>query len=186
MTMTTHNYDTDVSFDSPKGKSYEQRVGPGPYIGRCMPLERAPDGQYGPRLRWYWELYNTVQEDGKTKVIPAQLEVDGKTVYQWSELTSTKFGKNPKTGIIAGARKRAEALLNREIQDDDDPRAIAQEIVGKTAFLYLTSQQGNDGNMYLNMSAIEPYKKGMQAPIQRFEEESLTDDDDEPEDGLPF
>lgn len=185
MTMTTQNYDTDVTFDSPKGKSFEQRVGPGPYIARCMPLEKAPDGQYGPRLRWYWELYNTTQEDGKTKVVPAQHNVDG-SVYQWSELTSTKFGKNPKTGVIAGARKRAEALLNREIQDDDDPRAIAQEIVGKTAFIYLTSQQGNDGNMYLNMSAIEPYKKGMQAPIQRFDESPDAVGDDDADTELPF
>lgn len=184
MTMTTQNYDTDVSFDSPKGQSFELRVGPGPYIARCMPLERAPDGQYGPRLRWHWELYNTIQEDGKTKVIPAQLEVDGKTVYQWTELTSTKFGKNPKTGVVAGSRKRAEALLGREISDDDDPKAIAQEIVGKTAFIYLTTQQGNDGNMYLNMSAIEPYKKGMQAPIQRLDESP--EDDGDTDEELPF
>lgn len=182
--QTTHNF-TDVTFDSPKGKAYEQRVGPGPYIGKLERLERAPDGQYGANIYWYWGLYNTApDENGKSKVIPAQLNEDG-SVYEWREKTSTKFGRNPKSGVSAKARERAEALLKREIQDDDDPASIAREIIGNGAMLYLTTQQGSDGNMYLNMKAIEPYRPGMQAPVQRIDE-TPGEPEAEEEAALPF
>jgi hypothetical protein len=179
----------DVEFESPKQKSFELRVGPGPYIGKLSRLEKAPEGNFGPGMFWYWELWNTTEENGKQKMVAAQFNEDG-SVYEWRERTSLKFGKNPKNGQIAGARLRAEALLKRDIEDDEDVRAIMNEMLGKPAMLYLVTKQTEQG-LFLNAGTVEPYRKGMVAPIQRYEEaaaddelpfdgaEAASDDDDE-------
>lgn len=171
----------DVEFESPRQKAHELRVGPGPYIGKLSRLEKAPEGNFGPGMYLYWELWNTVDENGKQKMVAAQLNEDG-TVYEWRERTSLKFGKNPKTGVVAAARLRAEALLKRELQDDEietkeQIRAIMNEMLGKPAMLYLVTKQTDQG-MFLNAGTVEPYRKGMVAPIQRYEEV--------PDEELPF
>lgn len=166
----------DIEFESPKPKSYELRVGPGAYIGKLSRLEKAPEGNFGPGMFWYWQLWNTTEENGKQKMVAAQFNEDG-SVYEWRERTSLKFGKNPKNGQIAGARLRAEALLKRDIEDDEEIRVIMNEMLGKPAMLYLVAKQ-TDAGTFLNAGTVEPYRKGMVAPIQRFEEA--------PDDKLPF
>lgn len=172
----------DVEFESPKSKAFELRVGPGPYIGKLNRFEKAGEGNFGPGMYLYWELWNTTEENGKQKMVAAQFNEDG-SVYEWRERTSLKFGKNPKNGQIAAARLRAEALLKRELDDDeiDTPekiRAIMNEMLGKPAMLYLVTKQTEQG-LFLNAGTVEPYRRGMVAPIQRYEE-AATDED------LPF
>lgn len=189
MTQTTHTgpaptIPDDVQFESAKGKAFEQRIGPGLYIGQLTRIEKGPDGQYGANVYSYWALHNTVEKDGKQEVVPAQFNEDG-TVYEWRQKTTVKFGKNPKSGKTAALRQNAEALLKREIDDDEDTRAVLQECLGKAAMLHIKSEQGSDGNMYLGLGMIEPYRKGMVAPVQRFEpdtdgETTTTDDSDVP------
>lgn len=183
----------DIEFQSPQGKVFELRVGPGPYIGKFSRMTAAPPNQWNNQVYWFWELYNTIDEDGKQKVIAAQLNEDG-SIFEWRQKTSVRFGKNPKTGKMADARKNAEALLKRDVTDEEenDPRAVIQECLNKPAMLHLTLNHLDDGRSFLNLGMIEPYKKGMVAPVQRVEEaadpEALpfdgdtapTDDDEAP------
>ncbi len=149
------------------GGSGELHVKPQSYIGKCVEITDAPPGDYGDNMYWWWELYNT----GATAsdLICACFEADGKE-WRMRDMTSTKFGKNPKSGVTAKARQRVEALLKMEIDTDAEDfsvNGLLDQCIGKPAMLHIVEHNG-----YLNIQHVEPYRKGMLAPLQQIEDDA--------------
>ena len=154
----------DFEFHVPdSSQSFELPIGPGPYIVKLNRIEPAPKGEFGDNIYWFWEIYNTFDAEGKD-VRPASFNPDG-SVWCYRETTSVKFGANPKSGVKAKARERAEALLKREMEDGEVLKASA--LMGKPAMVHLVWKPSADGTrQYLNVALIEPYRVGMLAPVQ--------------------
>ncbi len=167
--MTIATEPTDIEFTVPTSSGdFELPCGAGTYIAKLNRIERAEDGQWGPRIYWYWELHNTV--DGPNDVRPVAFDTDGNP-WCFRESTSTKFGENPKTGLKAAARERAEALLKKTFAEGESMRS--SELVGKAAVLHLIWKTSQDqSRQYLNVAHIEPYRKGFLAPVQSTADES--------------
>lgn len=180
MTMTTEP--VDIEFKVPdSSEPFEQPCGPGTYIAKLNRIEKAKDGDFGPQIYWFWELYNTY--DNANDVRAVAFEKDGTTPWCFREPTSTKFGENPKSGVKAKARIRAEALLKKEFGEGESMRA--SELVGKPAILHLIWKTSQDQTkQYLNVAHIEPYRKGYLAPFQA-PEDAATDSADNGE-SIPF
>lgn len=160
-----------VQFANPKSGNFEMPLNPGPYIFKLAAIVDEGEGDFGQQLGWHWEAFNT----GVTanEINPAAFNADGST-FLFKERTSTKFGKNPKSGMVAKARSRAEALLKRTIDDDEDVSELPEQLIGKPAFVHLAYKTASDGrSQYLQIVHIEPYKKGMVAPLQ-----IISEDDD--------
>lgn len=163
MTMqTTHSFSAqsadDWDFINPSGAGRPEFLGPGMVIGKLAEIKRATDGQFGPQIDFWWELYYTGENYPKDPkdVVPAGYNADG-SVYRLRDRTSTKFGKGK---VVAKARERAEALLKREISDDEDMGAVKADLPGKVAFLYLVE---NDRG-YLDVKMVERYDPKRQVP----------------------
>lgn len=167
----------DIVFSVPdSSQSFELPIGPGMYIAKLNKIVAAPAGDFGPNIDWYWEIYNTYADANDVK--PASHNADG-SVWCFRERTSVKFGANPKSGVKAKARERAEALLKREFQDGEQMRG--SDLIGKPAILHLIWRTGSDGQrQYLSVAHIEPYRKGMLAPLQPSSDADLDGD------GAPF
>lgn len=166
-------------FESPRKSEVNLHFKPGVYLATLKRLEDGGEGTFGPRIKWVFNLFNTGKNDqgyeDATIVIPIY-GADGDP-YEYFARTSTKFGKNPKTKKVAAARMYSEALIGRAIEDDEDPQAIEKTIVGKKAVLHIVANEGTDGNTYMNIEFMEPYKKGMLAPIIAEPEDAFADDD---------
>lgn len=178
--QTTQNYsvDPDIAFELPTGGGggRPDHLRPGPFIAKLARVTKAPDGQYGKNMYWFWELHNT--GDSAKDLIPVAFNENG-SIWQYREMTSVKFGKGKTKDKTAKARVRAEALLRREIDEAEDLRSVLEQLPGKAAFLYLTLNE----NGYLDVEMVERYKAGMLAPLQKIEEETAaTAEDDE----VPF
>lgn len=165
MTMqTTHNstpaIEEGVEFVvSRGGGGRPESLGAGPVLGKLARIAKAPEGQYGPNMYWYWELFYTHPSDPKD-VFPASFNPDG-SVYQFREITSVKFGKGK---VTAKARERAEALLKRDIDDESENlREVMNSLIGKPAILYLVENERG----YLDVKMVERYdpKRVIPAPV---------------------
>lgn len=162
MTQTTHSFSEsssdDWDFVNPSGGGRPDFLGEGMVIGKLAEIRRAPDGQFGPQIDFWWELYYTGENYPKDPkdVVPAGYNADG-SVYRLRDRTSTKFGKGK---VVAKARKRAEALLKREISDDEDMAAVKAELPGKVAFLILALNERG----YLDVESVQRYDPKRQVP----------------------
>jgi hypothetical protein len=142
--------------------SFELPIGPGAYIAKLQKIEAAPEGEWGPQIFWYWEIFNTYDLEGKD-VRPASYNADG-SIWCYRERTSTKFGEAPNGGVKAKARERAEALLRRELAPGE--RLQVADLIGRPAVLHLIWKTALDGQkQYLNVAHIERYRVGMLAPL---------------------
>lgn len=170
----------------PTPGTFEQRLQPGLCIGKCVDITDGDKTDYGPTMYWWWEPYYT--GTGPKDLIPASLNEDG-SVYRLRDMTSTKFGKGKTPDKTAKARVRVEALLKREIDDDEPLDGLLDQCVGKPALLYLVANEAG----YLNVQLVQPYKAGTLAPMPARpdpESEELPFDGGEPavsdDDGAPF
>lgn len=166
----------NVQLQKAEPGTFEQRIQPGMCIGRCVAITEAPTGTYGPNMYWWWEPWYT--GDGPKDMIAGAYDTDehGKTVvYRIRDMTSTRFGKGKTEDTVAKARKRVEALLRREIDDDEPLEGLLDQCIGKSAMLYLVAtEQG-----YINVKYVERYKPGTLAPMP-------SDSGDMEDEELPF
>jgi len=147
----------NVQLQKPES-GFEQHLRPGLCIGVCARITDAPAGNYGPNMDWWWEPYYTV--DGEKAPVPGAFNDDG-TVYQLRDRTSTKFGKGKTPDKTAKARVRVEALLKREIDDDEPLEGILDQCLRKPVLLFLALSESG----YLNVELVKPYKAGTQVPM---------------------
>jgi hypothetical protein len=171
----------NVQLQKPSGGTFEQRLQPGLCIGKCVDITDAPAGQFGDNMYWWWEVYYT-GEKGAKDLVPASFNEDG-SIYRLRDMTSTKFGKGKTADKTAKARVRVEALLKREIDDDEPLDGLLDQCIGKPALLYLAANEAG----YLNVQLCQPYKPGTLAPIPAAVAVA-SDDDETPDDSedVPF
>ena len=170
----------NVQLQKPTGGTFEQPLRPGMCIGICRKITDGEETSYGPTMYWWWEPRYTTGSDPK-KTEPAAFDADG-SPWLLRDMTSTKFGKGKTIDKTAKARVRVEALLKREIDDEEDLSGILDQCINKAAILYLTEQNG-----YLNVTMVQPYKAGTLAPIPPAEDgESFDDPSDDGNAELPF
>lgn len=136
-------------FNDPNDSSFPELDGK--YVLRCDRIEDADPGQFGPRVRWVFSLWDFATQ--------APVTWDNGEPFEWFQLTSTK------TGNKSVARKWMQALLGREITPDDSGAALAQAVVGKYAEVMIAE---NDAG-YPHIVSIKPYspkagKKAAPAP----------------------
>jgi len=148
----------NVQLQKPSGGTFEQRLQPGLCIGKCVDITDAPAGQFGDNMYWWWEVYYT--GTSAKDLIPASFNEDG-SIYRLRDMTSTKFGKGKTADKTAKSRVRVEALLKREIDDDEPLDGLLDQCVGKPALLYLVATEAG----YLNIQLVQPYKAGTLAPM---------------------
>lgn len=106
----------DLLDDVPSGGS---NIEPGVYLVKLARIERAPDGQFGKRIAW---IFNLADSKARTPIFDA----DG-SLLEFRHTTSAKLGPKAK------AREFAEALLGRELVIGEPGAAVAKECIGKTA-----------------------------------------------------
>ena len=136
-------------FNDPKDGGFPE-IPDGQYLMKCERIEDAEPGQYGPRVKWVFLLWNAQTRQ------PVVWDNDG-SPYEWWRLTSTK------TGQKSTARKWMQAFLNREITAEDTGAGLAQEVIGKYALAMISTNE--DG--YPDIVSIKPYvKQGAAAPAQ--------------------
>jgi hypothetical protein len=159
----------NVQLDVPKsGGTGQLHVRAQSYIARCEDITDAPEGEFGKNMDWWWALYNT--GDTATDLVCACVEADGETPWRFRDRTSTKFGKNPKSGMTAKARQRVEALLKMEIDTDAEDFSVGgllDQCIHKWAVVHIVEKNG-----YLNIQHVEPYRKGMLVPLQPLDDAS--------------
>lgn len=165
----------NVQLQKPNGEAFEQPLQAGMCIGICRRITDGEETSFGPTMYWWWEPRYTIGNDPK-KTEPGAYNADG-TPYLLRDMTSTKFGKGKTEDTIAKARKRVEALLRREIDDDEPLDGILDQCIGKAAILYLTEKNG-----YLNVTMVQPYRAGTLCPVPAGAESDDVSDDDE----IPF
>lgn len=91
----------------------------GRYILKVVRLEAADEGQFGPSIKWVFNM-----ADAATKAI--MRDQDG-SAYEWFQFSSTKLSTGTK------GYSWACAFLNREIQVGESGSAIAHDLVGQKA-----------------------------------------------------
>lgn len=107
-------------FDNPN-QGFEA-VEAGRYVVKCVRLEAVNHAEYGPGIKWVFNLANPLT-DPPTPIYQA----DG-TLYELWQTTSTKVTPRSK------ARPWLETLLGRPIVDGQDTgEALAAAVVGKKA-----------------------------------------------------
>lgn len=133
-------------FNDPNDSSFPELDGK--YLMRCDRIDEADPGQFGPRVRWVFSLWDFATQEPVTW--------DNGDPFEWFQLTSTK------TGNKSTARKWMQAFLNREITPDDSGAALAQAVVGKYAEVTVAE---NDAG-YPHIVSIKPYspKQAKKAP----------------------
>ena len=173
-------------FEKPSQQESRYTFKPGVYLATLKRLAEAPDAGFGPGIYWYWNLFNTGKKtvDGKeyddpSIIIPFPMNPDG-SMFEYRTRTTTKFGKGS-GDKVAKARAYSEALLSRDIDDDEEPDDIEKQILGKKAVLHIVLEAGTDGKEYMNIRYAEPYKKGMLAPIIPEPEDAFAEDDESDE-----
>jgi hypothetical protein len=177
-------------FDSPKQQEFSAHFQPGTYLAVLLRLEPAPDGGFGRGVYWWWNLFNTGKnkqgyDDPKIIVPIFTGEPDG-SLYEYRFRTTTKFGKDRVGDKTANARKFSEALLGREIDDEEDQNAIAKELPGKKCVLHIIEHKKPDGRVFLDIEFAEPYRKGMLAPPRPMPTEDNEPPAEEAEGDDPF
>lgn len=148
---------------------------PGTFIGKLSRITDAPPYENDKQMYWWWNLYWT--GSGPKDLIDVAILDDG-TPWEFRDKTSVRFGMGPNGP--AKARERVEALLKREIKDDEPLTGILDECIGKPAILHLIEKKGGDGNMYLQVKFVEPYKSGTLCPAPADGEAAGDDDGDAP------
>lgn len=133
-------------FNDPTNGGGAADIPDGQYVIRLVRLEDYEPGQYGPRVKWVFNLWNAQSQQ------PVVYEDSGQP-YEWWRLTSTK------TGEKSTARKYMEALLNRQVVPGDSGAALAQEVIGKYALAMIATNE--DG--YPEIVNIKPYVQQAQA-----------------------
>ena len=109
-------------------ESNNPEIPDGNYILQCAGIEEDEPGQYGPRMKWIFLLWD--QQTG------AQITWEDGNAYEWWVRTSQSLGSK------ANARKYAEALLARELVEGDTGAAVAQACIGKNALATIAENDG--------------------------------------------
>lgn len=131
----------DTVFQDPTESSFPQ-ITDGQYLLQLQRLEDAEPGQFGPRVRWVFLMWNASTRE--------QVCWENGEPYEWWRMTS------PKTGQRSTARKYMEALLGRDLTTDDTGEALAKAVVGRTALaMVATNDEG-----WAEIVSIKPYTKG--------------------------
>lgn len=91
----------------------------GRYLLKVVRLEPSDDGQFGPSIRW---VFNVADPATKAIIRDSQGEF-----YEWHQYSSTKLTPRSK------AYPWIVALLGREVQVGESGGAIARELIGKRA-----------------------------------------------------
>jgi hypothetical protein len=138
----------DIFDDVPSSKF--ETVQPGSYIVKLVRVEKAEDGQFGPRRRWVFHL-----ADAATGT-PAY-RADG-SLFEFAQLSSTKLGRK------ARAREYAEALLNRDLTDGERGADLVPQLVGKKALALI----GENANGWTEVIRMQPLKATAEAAVGAF------------------
>lgn len=118
----------------------------GQYHIKCMAIEDAPRGQYGERMRWVFTLVDASTNE--------RVDTDDGEAFEWWYNTSTSLGVN-REGTPSRGRALFQALLGRELEDDDDPDDLVEQAVGKVASAMIVINEKG----YADIAKITPYKK---------------------------
>jgi hypothetical protein len=113
----------------------------GRYLVKVKRLEPVEDNGFGPGVKWVFNLATT---DGE--LVKDERGFDAE-LWQFS---SRKMSKGAKT---AKARAWAEALLGRELSDDETGDGLAELLIGKKA-LALIGQNEKERSTILKMTPI--------------------------------
>lgn len=120
-----------------------QAVDPGRYIVRVVGLDPTEHVEYGPGIKW---RFNLAEQATGTPIYQA----DG-SMYELWQTTSTKLSPRSR------ARPWVEALLGRDLADGDTGPALAQEVIGKKALALV----GPNDKGYTSILSMSPYKAAL-------------------------
>lgn len=131
-------------FDDPSA-TMTAYVDDGRYIAKLVRLEPTDHAQYGPGVRWVFHL-------ATPETMSLVVDVDGQPYELW-QTTSTKMGKNVRSGKVARARTWSEALLDREIADSETGADIGESVVGRKAVVLIGKNEAG----YPRILQMDPY-----------------------------
>tara|TARA_Y100000310_G_scaffold188119_1_gene188087 strand:+ start:566 stop:955 length:390 start_codon:yes stop_codon:yes gene_type:complete len=101
-------------FNPPTNKDSFFVPDPGTYVLELTGVEAGPELQFGPTIKWRWNVYDMqgspIQYEGR----PAETDA----------LSSQKMGPRAK------ARKWMTAHLARDLEEGEDPSILEREVIG--------------------------------------------------------
>lgn len=119
----------------------------GRYILKIVRLEPADEGQYGPSIKW---VFNMADAASKAIMRDAQGEA-----YEWFQFSSTKLTTGTKGYTWACA------FLGRDVQVGESGAQIARDLLGQKAIAMVGP---NVKTMRTCILSIKPFVAGAAAP----------------------
>lgn len=119
----------------------------GRYILKIIKLEPAEEGQYGPSIRWIFNM-----ADAASKALIRDSQGDA---YEWYQFSSTKLSTGTKGHIWASA------FLNREVQVGESGAQIARDLLNTKAIAMVGP---NPKTMRTCILSIKPFTAAGAAP----------------------
>lgn len=108
-----------------------------------------------------WE-FNVAQADSKTPIF----DPEGNP-WVFVDYTTSKIGKNPKSGMVAKARLWIEAFLGRSVEDEEAAACGPAQLVGKYAvgFFEEKERESQDGTPYTKLAImrLSPFRPGQKS-----------------------
>jgi len=117
----------------------------GRHLLECVAIEESTHAQYGPGIKWVWRLESYPDRE--------QIVDDRGMPFEFWQFTGTSMGLDRKTGGPTAARKNAQALLGRELDEGEDVNP--DDLLKKKALGMVIL----DENDRLKITKIEPNKK---------------------------
>jgi hypothetical protein len=140
--------DEPISFnDVPSSGGMD--IDPGRYIVKVVRLEPGKDGEFGPTIRW---VFNLATPDTKLVISAPSGEP-----YELFQFTSVKVGQK------STSRPWIEALLDRPLNDGESGSELARAVIGKKA-VALIGQNERGYTAVLQMSPLSTLAKSKPAP----------------------
>lgn len=136
------------------------------YIVELVDLEEKPsqfpESKPGDiSLIWHFRLWN--RETGE-----AVIDQNVNEVYELWQFSNDKTYRNPKTASVAKAREWAEALIGRELSDDEINEMIdagfAESLIGKRGVADVEWYVTKTGATRLRIARLRPYKAPPKKP----------------------
>jgi len=101
-------------FKTPTNQDRCYAPDPGTYVLELTSVEAGPELQFGPTIKWKWNVY----------------DLEGQPVQFEGHSAETDALSSQKMGPRAKARKWTEMHLKRALDDGEDPASIERELVG--------------------------------------------------------